>query len=66
MPGWAEGVKLMSVGSKYKLWIPSELGWGETGSPPVIGPNAAVVFEVELLETKPRPAGEAPQMPAGQ
>jgi len=53
VPGWAEGVKLMSVGSKYKLWIPSELGWGETGSPPVIGPNATVVFEVELLETKP-------------
>jgi FKBP-type peptidyl-prolyl cis-trans isomerase FkpA/FKBP-type peptidyl-prolyl cis-trans isomerase FklB len=66
VPGWAEGVKLMSVGSKYKLWIPSELGWGEMGSPPVIGPNAAVVFEVELLETKPRPAGEAPQPPAGQ
>lgn len=52
VPGWSEGVGLMNVGSKYQLWIPSDLAYGEAGSPPVIGPNATLVFEVELLEIK--------------
>jgi FKBP-type peptidyl-prolyl cis-trans isomerase len=48
IPGWSEGVALMTVGSKYKFWIPSNLGYG-ANAPPQIGPNAMLTFEVELL-----------------
>jgi len=48
--GWTEGLTLMPLGSKYRFWIPSELAYGAGGSPPLIGPNAVLVFEVELLD----------------
>lgn len=51
--GWVEALQLMKVGDKYKLYIPPELAYGEGGTSGKIGPNAALVFEVELLEINP-------------
>jgi FKBP-type peptidyl-prolyl cis-trans isomerase len=50
IPGWTEALQLMPVGSKYTLWLPSELAYGDRGTPGPIGPNASLKFEVELLE----------------
>ena len=48
--GWTEGVGVMPVGAKYRFWIPASIAYGEKGTPPTIGPNATLVFDVELLD----------------
>lgn len=57
--GWTEGVQLMSVGSKYKFTIPSDLAYGPNGNPPRIPGNSVLEFEIELLEIqKPEVAAQ--------
>ncbi len=53
--GWSEGLKMMKVGDKWNLYVPSELGYGPAGFQGFIPPNAALEFEVELLKVIPGP-----------
>lgn len=63
--GWSEALKAMPVGSKWKLFIPADLGYGERGTQG-IAPNSLLVFEIELLSVQPAPTpakGPTPNMP---
>ncbi|WP_159821745.1 FKBP-type peptidyl-prolyl cis-trans isomerase [Colwellia sp. 20A7] len=63
--GWTEGVQLMSVGSKFKFTIPSDLAYGPNGNPPRIPGNSVLEFEIELLEIqKSEPAPQVGTAPA--
>jgi FKBP-type peptidyl-prolyl cis-trans isomerase len=53
IPGWTEALKMMPVGSKWTLYIPSELAYGSRQAGPKIKPNSVLVFNVELLSTRP-------------
>ena len=50
IPGWVEALQLMPVGSKWKLFIPSDLAYGQAGAGQAIEPNSTLVFEVEVLD----------------
>ena len=68
--GWTEALQLMPVGSKWELYVPASLAYGNQAAGPDIGPNSTLVFEVELLsiepKAKPEAAKDAPKdAPAG-
>ena len=50
IPGWVEALQLMQVGAKWRLYIPSDLAYGPRGAGGAIGPNATLIFDVELLQ----------------
>jgi FKBP-type peptidyl-prolyl cis-trans isomerase len=61
--GWTEALQLMPAGSKWQLFIPPDLAYGDRGQGP-IGPNSTLIFEVELLSIQPKtPAAAAPATP---
>jgi FKBP-type peptidyl-prolyl cis-trans isomerase FklB len=56
IPGWTEALQLMSVGSKWKLFVPSNLAYGDQQPGPMIAPGSTLIFDVELLDiVKPQP-----------
>ena len=58
IPAWTEALQLMKVGDHWKLYVPSELGYGAQGAGGVIGPNSVLIFDVELLDIVSKPAKE--------
>lgn len=54
IPGWTEALQLMPSGSKWQLFIPSDLAYGAGGAGGVIGPNATLIFDVELIQIAPK------------
>jgi FKBP-type peptidyl-prolyl cis-trans isomerase len=55
IPGWTEALKLMKMGSKWELYVPSSLAYGENGAPPMIGANETLIFTVELISVNKQP-----------
>ncbi len=66
IPGWVEGLQLMSVGEKFKFYIPSELAYGAQSPTPAIPANSTLVFEVELLDIVGLPATDAAELEASE
>ena len=72
LPGWLEALKMMKVGSKWKIWLPPELAFGDRGLPGQIPPQYVTIFEIELLSIdgkQPPPADlnqQGSQPPPGQ
>ena len=64
IPGWVEALQLMPQGSKWEVYIPSDLAYGDAGQGPTIPPASALIFTVELLEVKAAAAEPAPAAPA--
>jgi FKBP-type peptidyl-prolyl cis-trans isomerase FklB len=60
IPGWTEALQLMKEGDKWQIVLPSDLAYGEQGASEVIGPNAVLVFDVELLKVEDTPKVEEP------
>ena len=62
--GWTEALQLMPVGSKWQLFIPSDLAYGANGAGQQIGPNAALIFDVELLSIKEKAGAQPGSQPS--
>ncbi|MHB8520654.1 MAG: FKBP-type peptidyl-prolyl cis-trans isomerase [Limisphaerales bacterium] len=60
IPAWKEALPKMAVGSKWELYVPAKLAYAERGAGGVIGPNATLIFEIELLSIKAPPANPPP------